>query len=346
MRFGNEDLWQLADEAGLREDRRVQRAIAVNELMSDRKSAEDLRRWLVVRAVRLNPSGSVFGRAISPEEAWGELGLGSIEDAMGAPFGLRREELPGHILVLGMTGAGKTTTIMRLLKQLILQDRASGGRMAKGLIFDGKRDYAGLKGVFPEIDVFRVPGGNFRWNPLEPAIPDPDCRRWAGILASAFANVMGFIGGQSTENLIHRYLLGLYALYNTDAEIYPCLPDFRDYLLHLKRTKRVERYSEEYQSFMRILNRLESLCNSFERTVECSRGYALSEILSRHVVFDMADLKPDAQAFFSECFLLQAIWHRICMASGVEAPGTSPYLTKRKGSFQSTERKASRAYAT
>ena len=54
-----------------------------------------------------------------------------------------------------------------------------------------------------------------------------------------------------------------------------------------------------------------SLCNALGETVNCSKGYQLSELLSHHMVFDIAELKADAQTFFTETFLTQVVWHRI-----------------------------------
>jgi len=179
----------------------------------------------------------------------------------------------------------------------------------KALVFDLKRDYDCLAASYPDVWRFKLPGPEFRWNPLEP--PIGDWQNWAGIFAAVVSNSCGFYSGASTENLLYKTLLELYRRYNVERGVYPCLLDLRDYLYWMRISKRVDRYSEEYNSFVRVLNRAENLCSAFGETLECSSGYPISEVLAHHTVFDMAELKPDAQAFFTESFINEMVWHRM-----------------------------------
>lgn len=178
------------------------------------------------------------------------------------------------------------------------------------LCFDAKRDfYRRLSPMFPGIYEAVIPDGVFRWNPLEPPVP---WKKWAGILAAVISNACGLYGGQSSENFIYKCLVKLYEKYNTEDDEYPCLLDFLDHLYWMASTKKVATHGEERNWYSRVLNRIENFCYAFGETINCSRGHYLDDILSLHVFFDLADLKPDAMSFFMECFLTQVLWYRMC----------------------------------
>ena len=265
--------------------------------------AEYLREQVVKQAVEPDP----FAPPIDEEQARGELGLGSVANS-GCDFGLWRCELVQGMYISGRIGSGKTTLIRRLLLQLLMLCRHLAVS-ARFLVFDIKRDYIDLPSRFPEVLGFKIPGPGFRWNPLEP--PIRDVGEWAGIFSATFANSVGFYGGMSTENLLNEYLERLYAKYDVENGVYPCLLDLRDFLRWIQAKEKMERWTERYRSFERIKNRVDGLCRSLGETVNCSRGYPMAELLGRHVVLDMARLKKDAQAFFTETFLTQAIQLRM-----------------------------------
>lgn len=253
----------------------------------------------------LNPDP--FAPPVDADEAVGEIVLGTVINSDCA-FGLCLFEIVRHVLITGSTGFGKTTLITRLLKETIHLARHKNKKISIQ-VFDIKRDYRKLHASYPQILLFTLPGKSFRWNPLEP--PIKDWRRWAGIFAASFANSCGFYGGMGTENYLYKYLLVLYSKYDPANGLYPCLLDLLDYLHGLKDRKKIDRYGEEYQSYSRILNRVESLCYSFGETINCSCGYSLAKVLDNDVVYDLAELKPDAQTFFTETFLTQSVWYRI-----------------------------------
>lgn len=301
------DLTCAAKKAKCDDDPEIKSGIEVVFYTGNKFLAQCLWQEIERRRLALELSGDAFYPPIEAEQSRGELRLGIVKNA-GCEFGLWLRELCQHVLVVGRSGAGKTTLIIRLLMELLWLT-ASVGLAVRILVFDIKRDYEHLPGLFPEVWKFRLPGEDFRWNPLEP--PINDWQRWAGILASSLANSCGFIGGMATENLIYRCLLELYAKYDMDKGVYPCLLDLLDYLYLLKAIKKIERSSEEYKSFTRILSRIENYCYAFGEMISCSRGYPLATILGHHVVFDIAELKSDAQTFFTETLLVQVLWHRI-----------------------------------
>jgi hypothetical protein len=175
-----------------------------------------------------------------------------------------------------------------------------------------------------------VPSEGFRFNPLEPPMP---WHQWAAIFSVTLSNCCGFYGGQSTENFAYEHLVKLYEKYDVQHGIYPSLPDFRDYLRVLKSSRKIEPRSEEYISLSRLLNRLESLCLSLGTTLECSRGFPLEELLKTHLIFDLADLKQDARAFFEEIYLTKVIRHRMFLREKGGIPRNIAFLDEGKNHF-------------
>jgi hypothetical protein len=269
-----------------------------------RITAEHLRRLVIAQIIDPDP----FVPPPAQEDADGEIEIGSVRKT-GCPFGFRMNELSQHTLVVGRSGSGKTTLIKTLLRALLRLPR-NAALPATIIVFDIKRDFGKkLLSDLPEIWVFRIPGNDFRWNPLQP--PISNWRKWAGIFASTFANSCGFYGGMSTETSLFGYLLDLYSKYDPDHGKYPCLLDLQDYLGWLKGKKKFERGTEAFRSYERILNRTEGLCAALGETINCSCGYDLTELLRHHIIFDLAELKPDAQTFLTECFLTGIVWRRI-----------------------------------
>jgi hypothetical protein len=300
-------LVSLASAARAEEDETVKGLLWAVQYTQDEEIAQDTAEYLSARALKQILEPDPYHPPVDAEQASGELTVGRVRNSE-CSFGLWRPELVQGTYVAGRIGSGKTTFIRRLLKQLILL-ASSITLMVKIMVFDIKGDYKNLSVQFPEVWWFKLPGEDFRWNPLEP--PIKNYWQWAGILSPVFSNSVGFYGGMSTENLLYKYLLELYHRYDTEHGIYPCLFDLRDYLKWIEVTKKVNPRSEEYRWFVRIQNRVESLCNAFGKTVECSCGYPLAEVLGHNVIFDMRALKQDAQSFFTECLLTQIICHRM-----------------------------------
>jgi DNA helicase HerA-like ATPase len=302
-----QNLASMAAAARLHEDETVKNMIRAVQYTDDPEIAEIAWDYLGAMATEEILNHDPFALKISPEEAEGEINLGLIRNPA-ILFGLRLDEINKPVLVTGALGGGKTTFIRRIIKQLIPLVRSKNKKINVH-IFDIKRDYLVLNTLFPEFIIFTLPDEHFRWNPLEP--PIKNWRQWAGILAAVFSNSWGLFGGMSTENDLYKYLFALYEKYDPENGIYPCLFDLLDYLLHLKFYKKIDRYSEEYKSFTRILNRVESLCRSLGETVNCSQGYPISVLQDLNIVFDLTGLKTDAQTFFTELFLTQALWYRM-----------------------------------
>lgn len=298
------NLASLASAARAEQDETVKGLLRAVHYTQDPELAQDAAEYLGGLAVEYALEPHPFAPPIDPEEAHGEIELGLVRNkySQQISFGLRLKEMVRNVLLIGLIGSGKTTAIIKILSGLM-------SFMAKMLVFDIKKDFIHLPQLFPEVWKFKLPGAGFKWNLLQPAIRN--WKRWAGILAQTIANSLGFFAGQSTEAFIYKTLLQLYSRYDMNNEAYPSLLDLYDFLQMKKVNKEFARGTEEYRSFERFLNRVETLVFSFEEVVDCSKGFELAKILDHHTVFDIAELKEDCQTVFTELFLTQILGYRL-----------------------------------
>ncbi len=107
------------------------------------------------------------------------------------PFGLEAGELIQHLAIFGRSGAGKTNTVMVLLRALL-------ERGVPFLVFDWKRNYRDLLAApwVPEGSVLALTPGRdlapLRWNPLRPP-PGTQARTWLKKLIEIIAHAY-FLG--------------------------------------------------------------------------------------------------------------------------------------------------------
>jgi len=143
-----------------------------------------------------------------------------------ARFGIDLSELT-HILIQGVTGLGKTTTMMRLLEQAVglsttivsqptIANPVVTTRTAQAgvLCFDWMQNMRDLANVV-EPERFRLwsvsnPAlGQFRWNPLEVPHVSMDPSQWLGAQADNLAASFGL--GEYGRSLISEHLDALYS---------------------------------------------------------------------------------------------------------------------------------------
>lgn len=156
----------------------------------------------------------------------GHIINGELADVTDQRYGFDLEEIT-HVLVTGVTGFGKTTSLMRMLVEIAGIERqivtpptprnpvaTQHTVRASVLGFDWAQNMRNLAGVVePERFRFysiRKPSlGAFRWNPL--AIPHPDITpaEWLNTLADNFMASMNF--GPAGRSIIADALGDLYA---------------------------------------------------------------------------------------------------------------------------------------
>ena len=127
------------------------------------------------------------------EEIDGEIKIGKVVQGEKElyDFGISREELNQHMLITARSGAGKTTLIIQIIRQLISLN-------IPFIVIDYKRDYRHLIRHFPQLLV--LSWRNLRINPLE-SPPNVNFKEWEQQFLNIFGHVEAIWHG-STQYLL------------------------------------------------------------------------------------------------------------------------------------------------
>jgi len=127
------------------------------------------------------------------EEINGEIKIGKVFQGNKElyDFGISKEELNQHMLIVARSGFGKTTLIIQIMRQLI-------ENKIPFIVFDYKRDYRHLIRHFQELVV--LSWRDLRINPLEPP-PGVSFQEWKQQFLNIFGHVQAVWHG-STQYLL------------------------------------------------------------------------------------------------------------------------------------------------
>ncbi len=147
---------------------------------------------------RVNPDP--FRRTAPREEHYlaGKIQLGSIPQ-LGFPYGIDPEMLVTHLLILGITGGGKTTVIKNLLKQVLERDNPP-----KLMILERKQEFTELLHLMPDMHVLEV--NTLEFNPLRPP-PGVELNKWLGIFTECMVNFLDIREASSSFLMDHALRL-------------------------------------------------------------------------------------------------------------------------------------------
>lgn len=223
----------------------------------------------------------------------GEFVLGQNPD--GHPVGLTRRQLNEHMLVVGRSGAGKTTFFYNLMDTLHEKD-------VPFLVFDFKDDY---RHVVDDFDLAVVNWRDFRFNPLQPP-PGVPVSRWAEVFADTWTHAEGLL--KASRNHLLPKLRSLYDLYSDelDAGRYPSLFELRD----LVDAEEIPYASPRYRYKERIVSRLTGMLAFSGDIFDCSCGFPIEELLDRNVVVELAGVNQEVQTFAVEALLTWIFYYR------------------------------------
>lgn len=229
------------------------------------------------------------------EDLDGTFGIGTDPD--GRPIGLTREQLNEHLLVVAMTGRGKTTFFYNLMERCTVQDLPF-------MVFDFKHDYRHLVDVH---DLLEINWRDLKFNPLEPP-PGVPPGRWGEVLADTFAHATDLLIG--SESYFLEKLRRVYDLYQVEATgRYPSVFELRD----LVAADEVSRASPRFRYKERVEGRLSMMTGFSGEIFDCSSGIPIEELLQRNVVFELQEPNQYVTNFVVEAVLTWIYYYRDAM---------------------------------
>lgn len=227
------------------------------------------------------------------KELSGEYPVGRINypNNQNSIFGIREGEWIKHCGIFGKTGSGKTTLMVRILKELCEKDKPF-------LIFDYKRNYRDIL-KHPDFEkhnilIFTV-GRNkvvpFQFNPK--AGPD---------------GVEEYVWIKQLAQIIEKvYLLGPGA--NDVFMESAGMDTFRQMQEKVLKQKKRARELLWWASVKRTLNAINY--PGLGEVVNCSRGYPIPELLNKRVILELDGLSDSDQAFIIGSLLLWIYHYRL-----------------------------------
>lgn len=222
----------------------------------------------------------------------GEFLVGTDPD--GHPLGLTRRQLNEHMLVVGRSGAGKTTFFYNMID-------ACNSKGLPVMVFDFKNDY---RDVADDLDLSVVNWRDLKFNPLQPP-PGVRPGKWGEVLADTFSHATDLLIG--SESYFLEKLRQLYGLYDeVEDGVYPSLFELRD----LVDVDEIPRSSPRFNYKERVLGRLTMMTGFSGDIFDCSRGHPLDEFLDRNVVFELQEPNQYVTNFVVEAMLMWIFYYR------------------------------------
>lgn len=268
---------------------------------SDIKSKEedrDLFRIIADRKVKNNYEEKIILPPPSKKALQSEYYLGDVWYA-GKPysaFGLREDEWIKHLLIVGMTGAGKTNTAFQILTQLKDHNKPF-------LIFDWKKNYRDLLQfpAFNNILIFTIGStvSPFYFNPLIPP-PGVDVKLWLGKLIDVIDHA--YFAGHGVEFFLRKAIDKLYDSFGIyeDKNVYPTFKDV-ERLLYKEFVK--GRKMLWMDSAKRILASL-TFPGLLGDVVNVRKQGQIQQLLKHNIILEMDKLATSDKVFFIEALLL------------------------------------------
>ena len=266
----------------------------------ERGLADDLLDVLLFQTAGADFSRKILLDPPPPYICEGEYPLGSIlypPGAVFAPFGLREDEWIKHVLIVGMSGSGKTN-----LGFLILRELSHHGKPA--LVFDWKRNYRdliqlpGLEGT----QVFTV-GGETRPFHFNPLLPPPGCLPGQWLMQLVDVIKHAYFVGEGVEYLLRDAIDQVYencGLFTGELRQNPNFYQVRAQV-HTRRTQ--GRMSLWKASAVRVL---ESLCfrHGLGPVINTASQWQHRDLLKQVVVLELDSLADADKVFITEAMIL------------------------------------------
>ena len=272
-------------------------------LLEDRDGQNDIYAWVKLnleKSMGQESTGTGNFLSIPPiDKAIGKYFLGNVvqsgEDQR--RFGLRESELIQHLAIFGRSGAGKTNTVIRLIKEL-------AQHKTPFMLFDWKRNYRDLlacKNPIP-LEIYTVGKSvrPLRFNPLIPPEGTPP-KVWLKKLIEIACN--SFYLGEGVSFLMQEAIDAVYEKFGVyqqkSTHQYPTMSDI---LLHLQEIKVKGRKALWMDSALRAL---QTLCfGPISDVINVSSNSSLDEILKQNAILELDSLANAEKVFFIESLMV------------------------------------------
>ena len=309
MRLRDRD---LAERLGKLVDKDLLRSLTFLRLVEDDKEEreileQDLEVCLLAKHMPMLLSDDPIFSYPNPQDSAGDYLVGEISNrGVCYPFSLREDEAIRHLLLVGVSGAGKTNAVYLLIKQFLSKKKPF-------LAVDWKRSYRDLQTLTEaggkEILVFTV-GRDicpFHFNALIPP---------AGTTPHVWL-------AKIIEIISHAYFLGEGVMYILSKAIDAVYKEFGTYQGSSvwPTFRNVFRYLENYESKGRetqwlasALRAIATLCFGEMDRILNTGHYPINQLLEKNVILEVDALTDSAKIFLTEALLL---WiHHYRMAEG------------------------------
>lgn len=212
-------------------------------------------------------------------------------------FGLREDEWIKHVLITGMTGAGKTNLALLILQQLNRHQKP-------WLVFDWKRNYRDVlqRPGFAQTRVFTVgrPVSPFRFNPLFPP-PDVLPGEWLTKLVDVLKHA--YFVGEGVEYLLRAAIDTEYrdaGLFDEEPRRAPAFVNVRNSVARMRLSGRMQLWKA---SALRVL---ESLCfrHGLGPVVNVTEPWDYQRLLASNVILELDALSDADKIFLTEVLIL------------------------------------------
>jgi hypothetical protein len=266
----------------------------------ERNSAEELLDILAFQNVHIDYRKRICLDPPLPALCQGEYNLGTVIYPPGSPycaFGLREDEWIKHLLIVGMTGSGKTNLSFQILSELRRKNKPA-------LIFDWKRNYRDLvqRDEFRDMRVFTVGRdvASFHFNPL---LPPPGLA--PGIWLMKLVDVIkhAYFVGEGVEYLLRDSIDNIYETCGLYGGRITQAPNLYQVKAHV--------YSKHLQGRMSLwrasaLRVLESLCfyHGLGPVLNTATQWDYEKLLQKTVVMELDALSDADKIFFTEAMIL------------------------------------------
>ena len=242
----------------------------------------------------------VFLDPVDKDKLKGEYHLGTVQYPPGiayAPYGLRENEWIKHLLIVGMTGPGKTNLAFQILLQLKAHNKPF-------MVFDWKRSYRDLRQLpaMQSLKVFTIAKdvAPFHFNPL---IPPPNTSPGEWLMKLVDVMLHSYFCGAGVEYLLREAIDWTYEKCGMFEEQLKEIPTFHHVKSYIYKKNVQGRMQLWKASALRVLESL-TFRHGLGPVLNVDKQWDYEKLLHENVVMELDVLADADKIFFIEAMIL------------------------------------------